>query len=137
MSTQDAPKPIPESRPSTQPVGPGTLTYRIAVLVLLCVNAWYLHGIKYNQGTVPTTHDLKVFSSLPASKDTLSEKTQVLPVFIVNGLNVSKVEGHGGNATYVAPLNTTIDNPFGVKIDAPFGLPVKIQDQPVRVQLAK
>jgi hypothetical protein len=65
----------------------------------------------------------------------ISKDTLVVPVYLVNGIDVNRIEGHGGNASYVAPLKTTVDNPFGVRIDASFGLPVRIQDQPVKVKM--
>ena len=42
MSETTGPNPVADPRPSASPAGLGTVAYRIAVVVLLGVNAWYL-----------------------------------------------------------------------------------------------
>jgi hypothetical protein len=114
------------------------LVYRIAVLLVLCVNTWYLHGIKEATRELSTGRDLKTFSSF--SKDRLTEQTKAVPVYVINGIDAQRIEGHQGNASYIAPLKVNIDSPFGVpvQIQAPaFELPVKIQDQPVKVKVTQ
>jgi hypothetical protein len=131
MSTHPAPDPIPQPRPPTSSGEPRVAVYRIAVLLLLCVNAWYLHGIKEATGELSTGRDLKTFWSF--SKDRLTEQTKVVPVYVINGIDVQRIEGHSGNASYVAPLKVNIDSPLGVPVQiqpSAFTLPVKIQDQP-------
>jgi hypothetical protein len=139
MSTPPAPEPFLQPRPSASSGGPRVAVYRVAVLLVLCVNAWYLHGIKEATRELSTGRDLKTFWSF--SKDRLTEQTKVVPVYVINGIDVQRIEGHGGNASYVAPLKVNIDSPLGVPVQiqpSPFTLPVKIQDQPpVNVRVNK
>jgi hypothetical protein len=96
----------------------GTLAYRAAVLLLLGIIGWYLHGIQGQE-----------LESYYFSGPGLPSDTKVVPVYVINGIPTNRIEGHylkDSPVAAVAPLTTTID--------APFGLKVRIVDQPVTVQ---
>jgi hypothetical protein len=129
MSTQNTPEPIPALRPPAASGGLGTAAFRIAVLLLLAVNAWYLHGIR------EATTGRSLESCWAGNRDKLSKDTKVMPVYVINGIDVNRIEGVRGDGSYVDPVKIDAANPFGLRIDASVGLPVKVQDQPVMVKV--